>query len=211
MSAMVVPVLSEGVILPHIGTTEIPTCGTIWTVSKLTINFNVADVQDFQDKKITASIESDGSCIYLNCVAFPRIFHNNMSAFLTHVNPLTQQAEILAHGTVALKMKKQKSRQLKELRLKLPEGMTVNNSRFNGEAEENHTLEVTIDVRKCPSVATRNGRKIEQKHYFEHLSVVVNDTLQSMELFDDKKKSNHDLACELLFDDEEEEGEDAKY
>jgi hypothetical protein len=50
MSAMVVPVLSEGVILPHIGTTEIATRGTIWTVSKLTIYFNVADVQDFQDK-----------------------------------------------------------------------------------------------------------------------------------------------------------------
>jgi hypothetical protein len=185
MSAMVVLVLSESVILPQSGTTEIPTRGTIWTVSKLTIYFNVTDVQDFQDKKITASIESDGSCIYLNCVA--RIFHNNMSAFLTQVNPLAQQAEILAHGAVASKMKKQKSRQMKELCLKFPYGMTVNNSCFNGEAEEKHNLEVTIDVRKCPSVATRNGHRIEQKYYFGHLSVVVDDTLQSMELFDDKK------------------------
>jgi hypothetical protein len=83
------------------------------------------------------------------------------------VNPLAQQAEILVHGAVASKMKKQKSRQMKELRLKLPEGMTVNTSRFNGEAEENQNLEVTIDVRKCPSVATRNGRKIKQKNYLD--------------------------------------------
>jgi hypothetical protein len=145
--------------------------------------------------------------------AFPRIFHDNMSKFLTHVSPLAQQAEILAHGAVASKIKKQKSRQMKELRLELPEGMTVNNSHFNGEAEENHTLEVTIDVRKCPSDATRNGRRIEQKHYFGHLSVVVDGTLQSMELFDDKKKSNQDVSCDLLYDDldvedEEEEGEE---
>jgi hypothetical protein len=211
MSAAVLPVLSSGVMLPQKGTTEIPTSGRVYTVDKLTVYFNVADLQDFIDKKITAFIEPEGDCIIFNDVVFPRIFHNKLNDFLLAVRPGVQEAEIKAHGYVASDMKKTPALQMKQFRLKLPAGMTVNNGHFNEEFEE-QSLELKIWVRKSQSVAEKkvNGatKCIKQTNFFGYFSVAVDGTKHSMELFEDKKQSQHDDACDLLFDEDEEEGEE---
>jgi hypothetical protein len=182
MSAAVLPVISSGVMLPQKGEKKVPTSGIVWTVDKLTVYFNVADLQDFIDKKITAFIEPDGDYIILNDVVFPRIFHNQLNDFLLAVRPDVQEAEIKAHGYVASNMKKSPALQMKQFRMKLPDGMTVNNSYFNEEFEEKQSLELKIWVCKSKSVAEKKvsgtTKYIKQANYIGYFSVAVDDTKQ---------------------------------
>jgi hypothetical protein len=208
---VVMPVLCRGVMLPQKGDTTLPTSGKVSTVDKIIIYFNVVDVQDFIDQKITAQIDENGGSITFNgrlCV--PRIFHNNLHTFLSKMNPDAQEAEIKAHGYAAHQLNKCPELQVNKFRLKLPGDMTVNNDFFNQGHEGKEDLQLKICVRKCGSTVTGVGKKkIEQVFNVGFFSVAVDNTEQHMDLVDDVAgRTQHDIDMEELFASEGEEDDE---
>jgi hypothetical protein len=189
-------VLTESVLIADPTTKRIPTTESATAVSKVSFYLPVLDLQDYIDRRYTASISDDGSKIILRVPSCPNYMKNAMGRVCRIFHQEVQEAEMIAHGTVAATAF---SRLTRAIEITLDGGETFNNYYFNDGMPGD---ELFIDSKPLPiDSKSKCGRTMSNLLCLASFSVAINGTEKQVRL--EAKRydgpSLHDRAVDGYF------------
>jgi hypothetical protein len=119
-------------------------------VDALTIYKPLYDVRDYKAKKVKASLLADGTGITVTEPTVPFYFIQNAGQIYDLEGAKACESTARTHAIAATGIKTNNNRQIKQVTLKFPDGITCNNDNFNKSTTKDGSLKLKNNLRMMP-------------------------------------------------------------